>query len=169
MPSADTPRRVEIDMIVDHEGWGKARLGLKTLLPEALETAFKTLPKKPAAPLEITVTLTGDRQIRKLNREHRGKDKPTNVLSFPLWNAIPDIPKSRNAVPAGDIIIALETMQREALEQEKRLKDHLSHMLVHGFLHLLGYDHMTDHEADEMEALEVKILKKLGIKDPYTV
>lgn len=160
--------KVHIDTVIDDPRWSKARLGLKTLLPVALETAFKTLPTKPKAPLDVTITLGTDKQIRVLNRDHRNKDKPTNVLSFPLWDTLDDIPASREPVPIGDIIIAFETMAREADEQDKSLKHHLTHMLVHGFLHLLGYDHMTDAEAAEMESLEVKILKKLEIKDPYT-
>lgn len=166
MPNA---KKISIDTITDDPNWGKARLGIKTLFPDVLEAAYKALPAKPKAPLDVTITLSNDKNIRVLNRDHRGKDKATNVLSFPLWDGIDDIPQSREAVPIGDIIIALETMKREAIEQDKSLKDHMSHMLVHGFLHLLGYDHMSDAEAEEMESLEVKILKKLGIKDPYTV
>ncbi len=162
-------RKIEVDILSDEPDWAKARLGLKTLVPEVLDLAFRTLPKKPAAPLEITVTLSNDRDIKALNRDHRGKNKPTNVLSFPLWEGLDDIPASKSAVPIGDIIIALETMKREAVEQDKSLKHHFCHMLVHGFLHLLGYDHMNETEAEEMESLETKILKKLDIKDPYTL
>ncbi len=162
-------RKVHVDILSEEKDWGKARLGLTALVPDVLDLAYRTLPSKPAAPLEITVTLTNDAEIKKINREHRGKNKPTNVLSFPLWETLEEIPVSKDPVPAGDIIIALETMKREALEQGKSLKHHFCHMLVHGFLHLLGYDHMTDSEAEEMETLETKILKKLGIKDPYTL
>lgn len=168
-PTTMPARKIHVDILTDEPGWSKARLGLKTLVPDVLELAFKSLPQKPAAPLEISVTLTGDKDIKILNRDHRGKNKPTNVLSFPLWEGAGDIPASKSAVPIGDIIIALETMKREAVEQDKSLKHHFCHMLVHGFLHLLGYDHMTDSEAEEMESLETKILKKLGIKDPYTL
>ncbi len=164
MPSA---KPVQIDILIEDKKWGKARLGVKTLFPLVLETACKTLPEKIKVPLEVTVTLSNDKAIKILNRDHRGKNKPTNVLSFPLWESRDDIPTGRDAVPIGDIIIAFETMAREAVEQEKSLKDHMAHMLVHGFLHLLGYDHMNDAEAEEMESLEVKILKKLKIKDPY--
>lgn len=166
MPNA---KKIHIDTIIDEPSWSKARLGVKTFFPTVLETTFKTLPVKPKAPLEVSITLSNDKRIKVLNRDHRGKNKPTNVLSFPLWEGIEDIPPSREAVPIGDIIIAYETMVREAIEQDKKLKDHMAHMLVHGFLHLLGYDHMNDQEAEEMEALEVKILKKLDIKDPYAV
>lgn len=159
--------KVHIDLLIDEPGWSKARLGLKTLVPAALETAFKSLPVKPKAPLEIAITLSNDKNIKTLNRKHRNKNKATNVLSFPLWTSLEDIPRMSLPIPAGDIVIAYETMAREAAEQGKTLKAHFTHMLVHGFLHLLGYDHMTDGEATQMESLEIKILKKLDIKDPY--
>jgi probable rRNA maturation factor len=159
--------KIHVDLLIDEPAWSKARLGLKTLVPDALETAFKTLPVKPKAPLEISITLSNDQNIKILNRKHRNKNKATNVLSFPLWASLEDIPTMRLPVPAGDIIIAYETMAREAQEQDKTLKAHFIHMLIHGFLHLLGYDHMNDKDADIMENLEIKVLKKLGIKDPY--
>jgi probable rRNA maturation factor len=163
MPSS----KIHVDLLIDEPAWSKARLGLKMLVPEVLEAAFKALPVKPKAPLEIAITLSNDKNIKTLNRRHRNKNKATNVLSFPLWASLEDIPPMRVPIPAGDIVIAYETMAREAGEQGKPLKAHFIHMLVHGFLHLLGYDHMTDSEAATMEGLEVKILKKLAIKDPY--
>jgi probable rRNA maturation factor len=166
MPST---KAIHIDVIVEDTSWSKARLGVKTFFPAVLEAAFKSLPVKPKSPLDVSITLTNDKTIKILNRDHRGKNKPTNVLSFPLWESIGDIPSGSEAVPLGDIIIAYETMAKEATEQNKKLKDHMAHMLVHGFLHLLGYDHMNDQEAEKMEKLEVKILKKLDIKDPYTI
>ena len=99
-------------------------------------------------------------QIRTLNREWRGFDKPTNVLSFPAAN-------TRDAGSLGDVIIAFQTVAREAKEEGKPIKHHLAHLAVHGFLHLLGYDHETDRDARKMERLEVKILKGLGVPDPY--
>lgn len=164
MPGAEP---LAVDILSEDPSWGKARLGYRKSIPLILETALKTIPSRPKAPLEVTVTLSNDRNIRVLNREHRGKDKATNVLSFPLWDETADIPSGRHAVPIGDIVIAYETMAREAAEQGKTLKSHLAHMLVHGFLHLLGYDHMTAVEAEDMETLEIKILRKLGIENPY--
>lgn len=166
-PTAARQSPIQADLLIDDPRWTKARLGLGKLVPLALETALRSLPKKPKAPLEVTVTFSTDKSIRVLNRTHRGKDKPTNVLSFPLWDSLSEIPPSKSAVPIGDIVIAIETMQREAVEQHKTLKAHLTHMLVHGFLHLLGYDHITDKLALEMETLEIKILKKLAINNPY--
>jgi probable rRNA maturation factor len=119
---------------------------------------------------EIAVMLTDDATIRTLNKDFRGIDKPTNVLSFPA----PEIGGGRDEgdqdeAPRalGDIAIAYETLRREADEEGKPFTHHLSHLAVHGFLHLIGYDHETDDEAEVMEALEVEILTQLGIPDPY--
>lgn len=148
--------------------WARARLSARKRVDNTLNMAFSMLPNKPKGIIpEITVTLTNDATIQKLNRDYRGKDKPTNVLSFHMWDSLKDIPSGAGETPFGDIIIAFETIQREAIEQNKTLADHFTHMLVHGFLHLCGYDHMNDADAEKMELLEIKILKKLGINNPY--
>lgn len=110
----------------------------------------------------ITFVFTDDRSIKTLNRDWRGKDKATNVLSFPDGDLGED-----GRVHLGDVILAYETVKREALENGVRFSHHLTHLLLHGSLHLLGYDHMTETEAAAMEALEIKILGKMGIKSPY--
>jgi len=116
---------------------------------------------------EVAVLLTDDAGIRKLNLDWRGIDKPTNVLSFP---SAPH-PVQHNAPLAprmlGDIAIAYETMRREAAHEGKPFNHHLSHLAVHGFLHLVGYDHENETDAEAMESLETKILVQLGIPDPY--
>ncbi|HLG85419.1 MAG TPA: rRNA maturation RNase YbeY [Bradyrhizobium sp.] len=116
---------------------------------------------------EVAVMLTDDATIRTFNKDFRGIDKPTNVLSFPA----PDMDIADDEAPApralGDIAIAYETLRREAEQEAKPFLHHLSHLAVHGFLHLIGHDHETDEEAEEMEALEVAILAQLGIPDPY--
>ena len=131
----------------------------------AIDAASAALDAETGA-AEVAVMLTDDAGIRALNKEFRGIDKPTNVLSFPAPesgdNDAPDVPRA-----LGDIAIAYETLRREAEEETKPFLDHLSHLAVHGFLHLLGYDHETDDEADAMEACEVAILAQLGIPDPY--
>ena len=108
--------------------------------------------------------LTDDAGIRTLNHDWRGIDKPTNVLSFPAV-ALPGSGGQPRAL--GDIAIAYETTRREADSENKRFSDHLSHLAVHGFLHLIGYDHENEDDAEAMEALEVEILARLGIPDPY--
>ena len=107
--------------------------------------------------------LVDDAQIRVLNAHWRGLDKPTNVLSFPAVAA----EKIALAPMLGDIVVAFETMQREAVGEGKTLADHFSHLVTHGFLHLLGFDHEDAAEAERMEALESDILARLGIADPY--
>ena len=112
---------------------------------------------------EISVLLCDDAEIRTLNRQWRGFDKATNVLSFPT-------PGPAHAhVPLGDIAIAFETVDREARADGKTIEDHVMHLVIHGVLHLLGYDHESDGDAEDMEEKERRILKSLGIADPYAV
>ena len=106
---------------------------------------------------EISILLTNDTRIQILNRDFRKIDKPTNVLSFP----------QEDDHYLGDIAISFNTLEREALEQGKQFNDHFIHMLIHGVLHLKGYDHENDSEAEKMESFEVKILEDMGIKNPY--
>ena len=111
---------------------------------------------------ELTIRLTDDEESQALNREYRGKDKPTNVLSFP-FEMPPGIPLEL----LGDLIICVGVVEQEAKEQEKTTEAHWAHMVIHGCLHLLGYDHIKDDEAEEMEALERDLLASLGYPDPY--
>jgi len=115
---------------------------------------------------ELAVMLTDDAGIRTLNNNWRGIDKPTNVLSFPALQPTVDAPDDMPRM-LGDIAIAYETTRREADEEDKPFDHHLSHLAVHGFLHLVGYDHENDEEAEEMEQKEREILATLGIPDPY--
>jgi probable rRNA maturation factor len=112
---------------------------------------------------EVAVVLTDDAAIRTLNREWRKKDAATNVLSFPT----PPSHAPDAATLLGDIVIAYQTTVREAEAEQKPFRDHLAHLAVHGFLHLLGYDHESDEEAETMEGLETQILSRLGVPDPY--
>jgi probable rRNA maturation factor len=109
---------------------------------------------------EVSIVLTGDSNMQELNRTWRGIDKPTNVLSFPA-------PSPRVGHMLGDIVISYETLKRECDDEGRIFLHHLAHLAVHGFLHLVGYDHETDAEADAMEALESKILARLQMPDPY--
>ena len=116
---------------------------------------------------ELAVMLTDDAGIRTLNSNWRGMDKPTNVLSFPALQ--PEGARKPGDAPRmlGDIAIAYETTKREADEEGKPFPHHLSHLAIHGFLHLIGYDHENEADAEEMESLETEILEELGIPDPY--
>ena len=113
---------------------------------------------------EVSLVFTNDAEIRGINAEWRNQDKPTNVLSFP---AFPLAPGKMPGPMLGDIIFAEETLAREAGELGKSFDDHLTHLMVHGFLHLFGYDHMEEDEAEKMEGLETRILAELGLSDPY--
>lgn len=112
---------------------------------------------------EAGILLTDDIHIRLLNCEHRDQDKATNVLSFPICD--PDAPVMGPLL--GDIVLAFETVENEAKAAKKPLDEHFSHLIVHGFLHLFGYDHQIDEDADAMEALETIVMRDLGYSDPY--
>lgn len=115
---------------------------------------------------EISIVLADDRMVQGLNRKFRGVDKPTNVLAFPAEaKGTPEV----RPQPMGDVVVAFQTVQAESRSQAKTLAAHLTHLVVHGVLHLAGHDHEDGAEADAMEALEATILKRLGIADPYLV
>ncbi len=132
------------------------------------ESAFPKLTES-ARPVEISVTLTGDEQVRALNSEWRGKDKATNVLSFPMLGE-EDLRLTNVAGPElllGDIVLARGVCEAEARDKGVSVEDHAAHLLVHGTLHLLGYDHVEERQAADMEAREVRALARLGIGNPY--
>jgi probable rRNA maturation factor len=134
------------------------------------ESAFPELATSKR-PVEISVLLTGDEKVRELNAEYRGKDKPTNVLSFPMAN-IDDLGQATVAGPElllGDIILAHGVCVAEAADKSVSVEQHATHLIVHGTLHLLGYDHHDDAEADDMESREARALGRLGIANPYEV
>lgn len=117
--------------------------------------------------VEVSVVLTDDKTVQTLNREYRGKDKPTNVLSFATLDDDEPLPPA-GPVNLGDIVLAQETLAREAAEMDKTLRAHFIHLLVHGTLHLLGYDHEDEEEANLMESLEITVLETYGIENPYS-
>lgn len=125
-----------------------------------LDTALKVLKIEEA--LEVTIRLVDNNEMTELNHDYRGKNYATNVLSFPCEWDLPEEPRL-----LGDIVIAVEVVNTEAKEQKKKPEAHWAHMVIHGLLHLLGYDHIEDAAAEEMENLERKILAELGIADPY--
>ena len=120
----------------------------------------------PAERLEVSILLTDDAQVQALNAEYRQQDKPTNVLSFAALDEDSPLPPD-GPILLGDVIVAYQTTELEARDEGKSFADHLSHLVVHGVLHLLGYDHIADDEAEEMESLERSILAALGVPDPY--
>lgn len=111
---------------------------------------------------EVTIRIVDTQESHQLNMDYRGKDKPTNVLSFPF-----EVPPGMALDLLGDLVICRQVVEQEASEQNKPLLAHWAHMVVHGSLHLLGYDHIEDDEAEEMESLETELMQKLGFEDPY--
>jgi probable rRNA maturation factor len=131
--------------------------------PAELETwANAVLSAEGLSEHEITIRFTDEAESQSLNSEYRGKNKPTNVLSFPF-----EAPPGIDMNLLGDLVICAPVISREAKEQGKQVNDHYAHMTVHGILHLLGYDHISDEEAEVMEGKEIEILAELGIDDPY--
>ncbi len=144
--------------------WAPSGQDVLAVIERAVETACAVLaecaPERSTQGL-VSVRLSDDEDIALLNGQFRGKPKPTNVLAFPA------APEAMAHGLLGDVVLAFETVEREAGAQGKPLADHVSHLVIHGFLHLLGYDHDTAAEAAEMEGLETRILARLGIPDPY--
>jgi probable rRNA maturation factor len=162
MPEPANP--VAIDVLVEAGDWaGEGELEALAATTIATACAELQLAGKPS---ELSIVFTDDLHIRELNKGWRGKDKATNVLSFPASQTSP-----RDPLPPmlGDIVIAFETVRREAELEGKAFDHHLTHLIVHGFLHLLGYDHETDPEAEIMERTEARILARLAIADPYAL
>ncbi len=165
------PEGAAFDLMIDSVKWREIR-GLKQRLARACGMTIAFLPKtlqEKAFVAEWTVLLTTDAAVRRLNHDFRGLDKPTNVLSFPAEE--PAFLRRRSAAPApfqlGDIAIAYQYVAKESKEQNKILLDHVTHLVIHGLLHLFGYDHMTDADAAKMEKMETKIMAALGLADPY--
>jgi probable rRNA maturation factor len=158
-PRARPVRAPSIDIVRESALWEKEP-DIDIALHRAITEASADVSTKDA---ELAIVLTDDSRIRALNLAWRGLDKPTNVLSFPAQDG------GGKGAPAllGDIVIAYETTKREALEQDTPFLHHLTHLTVHGFLHLRGYDHEQDDEAETMERLERQILARLDIPDPY--
>jgi len=155
----------ETEVLIVAECWA-AEAGAEAIVHRAIETAA-AMVDADTGDAELAVMLTDDGGIRTLNKNWRGQDKPTNVLSFPALQ--PTGPRSADDAPRmlGDIAIAYETTRREADDEQKPFDHHLSHLAVHGFLQLIGYDHEKDGDAEAMESLEQEILAQLGIPDPY--
>lgn len=195
------PDRVDIALSIEDERWEVAVSEVELLCERAARSALAAAHAQdpdwlPTGPVEMSLVLADDGTVQELNRNYRGKDKPTNVLSFALyadeggeaeegeWGGDEDevegaidgaeagdveflSPDDPVPVILGDVILAFETVEREAREQRKPFADHLTHLVTHGVLHLLGYDHIEDSEAEQMERLETQILSGLGIADPY--
>ena len=159
-----------IDVAVQADGWPEhdwQALAERASTQALTATPYALLLTSPA-PIEIAIRLTSDAEVQVLNRDYRGKDAPTNVLSFPMLEReeLADMPTDRETL-LGDIILAYETCAREAAAKNISLEAHATHLIVHGTLHLLGYDHMEDAQALDMEMRERAAMAALGLHDPY--
>lgn len=169
MPDKKTPASsvaeggLDIDLMIEEGAW-PSEDALRALVDRAVPAALAEAEVEAVDGVELSLVFTDDDAIQSLNAEWRQKDKPTNVLSFP---AFPMAPGDPLPPMLGDIVLAYETVVREAELEQKPLENHITHLIIHGFLHLLGYDHETDEEAEEMEALERQALARLAIPDPY--
>ena len=152
-----------VDIEIVEPAWGE----VGDIARQAGEAALSSIGED-AANLEVAVRLASDDEVHQLNHEYRGKDAPTNVLSFESGVEAGEWPAEMPR-PLGDIILGYGVVSREAAEQGKSLESHLCHLMVHGVLHLMGYDHQDDAAADNMEELEVNILATMGIENPYAV
>jgi len=153
---ADLP--FDIDIAINHVPWKTAVPNIGALAAKAVRTILQGLETPKLG--ELSLAFISDDEIRQLNHDYRDKDNPTNVLSFPDNGPAPLL---------GDIVFGFETVQREAGEKSVSIETHLTHLIIHGFLHLQGYDHETEGEAAKMEALEIKALAVLNIDNPYEI
>ncbi|WP_421779081.1 rRNA maturation RNase YbeY [Hoeflea sp.] len=157
-----------LETSVEAGEWGDPA-SIETLVNIALRAAAEDLADNEAQPFpdeppEVSLVLADDATMTDINARWREQPKPTNVLSFP---AFPLSPGGMPGPMLGDIILARETIEREALELAKPVDEHITHLIVHGFLHLFGYDHIRVEDAEKMEALETRILASLNLSDPY--
>jgi probable rRNA maturation factor len=153
------PRSLAVEIVRHEPDWTVVKV-TDALLKRAARSALAAVASVPPGSYRVTLVLTGDGEMRTLNRTWRGKDAPTNVLSFPA-----DAARDRGFL--GDIVLAYETTNKEAREHDLSLLDHVSHLVVHGMLHLLGFDHVDDDDAERMERTERIALAAIGIADPY--
>ena len=159
-----SPNRLDVDVIRRAVLWDRTDVKDATLSLAAL-AAFEAATTDGRFPCDVPLVLTDDSEVRQLNRTWRDVDAPTNVLSFPSGEPVGEMQGEPR--PLGDVVLAGETVLKEAGLKGVSVPDHVSHLVVHGVLHLLGHDHEQDADAERMEALETKILAGLGIADPY--
>lgn len=160
---------MSLDIALDTDGeWDSSGGQWADLAARAFAAAIaeSAHPYIADANAEVSLSLTDDESVRALNAQWRGKDRPTNVLSFPMLEQF-DLSSDGPPAMLGDIAMAYETCAREAADKAITLENHAGHLMVHGMLHLLGHDHQDDEAAEDMEAREVRALARIGIADPY--
>ncbi len=156
----------DLDIAVEDDNWPECDDLIRRCVMAALKYCETDTQGRP---VELSIVLADNNQVQELNRDYREKDKPTNVLSFPALEC--EEPGHLLLEPGplhlGDIILAFGVVEAEAADQSISFEDHISHLIIHGVLHLIGYDHIEDEEAEEMEAAEIALLKEFGIANPY--
>jgi len=152
-----------IDISIEFVAWSKIS-GLEKLINTAALAAVFDCEEKIRNQAELSILLTSDDAMRQLNLTYRGQDKSTNVLSFP---GEPEAHSQSRSFLLGDVVLSYQTVVAEAEQQQISLENHISHLIVHGVLHLLGHDHENDTDAHDMEHLEINILKGIGVENPY--
>lgn len=164
--------KLEIDYSINDNLWldfikeNEIEKYISNIFHKVIEVLEYKLNKKNT--IELSITFTNDEEIKEINKNYRQKDSATNVLSFPLFEKefLNEYNKSPY-VALGDVVLSLNTIEKEAKEQNKSFNDHLTHLLIHSLLHLFGYDHIKDSDAEKMEEIEVKILENINIENPY--
>lgn len=158
---------IRLALEIEDPRWTEALPQIADLLRQAIGLALADLPSG-GRPVEVGVRLVDDGAIRGLNRDWRGRDAPTNVLSFPLGDPVP-VADADFPWLLGDIVMSFDTVQAESRRDGKTLAHHVAHLAIHAALHLVGHDHERDAEAERMEATEIALLARLGVPDPYGV
>lgn len=159
---------LQIDVAIQDPAWNEIA-GIESLVLSTVRTAMQMAVKPKdiqGKKLEISFLLANDDLTHVLNREYRQKDNPTNILTFAALDS--EEPLGPDIISLGDVILSYQTIDREAKNNGVFLRDHVTHLVVHGTLHLLGYDHINDDDATNMETTEIRILEKLGVQNPYT-
>ena len=163
---------LELNYTVKNKIWNNflQQIDINNYISNIFDTVIKVLKYKISKKkiIELSITFTNDKEIQKINKQFRNCDKATNVLSFPMYESeFLNVVQFEDYLPIGDVILSYETILKESLEQGKTFENHLVHLIVHSILHLFGFDHVGDVDAEEMENLEVEILGVLGIENPY--
>ncbi|TDI62292.1 MAG: rRNA maturation RNase YbeY [Alphaproteobacteria bacterium] len=156
---------LQVAISIEDDSWQDLATNVTSLCESSLTKAWQSLDDQSGSEAWVSILLTNDQQMQSLNSQYRNKDKPTNVLSFPSPENTAMSEGEGHVL--GDIALSAQTIVREAAEQSKTVPDHLAHLLVHGLLHLLGYDHEVDDEAAVMEQLEIDILATMDVPNPY--
>lgn len=164
--------KIKLDIIIEDKKWKEHNFINKKSVSQVLKCAFKNIPATTQTQtIEVALLLTNNAKMQEFNAEFRKQNKPTNVLSFPDVEINPsellEFLSNREYIYAGDIAMGYDIILEEALDMNIEIENHFVHLLVHGFLHLFGYDHTKEEDSERMKDLEIKILDQLGIKSPY--